>query len=76
MLSLLQCSKSCGNGIRKRVVACVANNIIVSDSKCDLALKPYHMESCSVFPCPFWRYGQWSEVWKVDFNFIDVLLHF
>lgn len=57
-------------------MACVENNIIVSDSKCDLALKPYHMESCSVFSCPFWRYGQWSEVWGVEFRFIDVLLYF
>lgn len=59
---VLQCSKSCGGGTRRRGAVCrKAAEAGGDESKCNqrdkLAVQP-----CNEFLCPQWKTGDWSEV--------------
>lgn len=50
---MLQCSVTCGNGIRTRIVECrnVVTSATVSEDFCNLHDKPSVTESCSLPRC-------------------------
>ena len=54
----LQCSVTCGSGLKKRTVECVGLN-----SRCNPNTKPRSTLTCNNIPCPRWRTGEWSRVW-------------
>lgn len=61
-LFVLQCSKSCGGGTRRRGAVCrKAGEAGGDESKCSqrdkLAIQP-----CNEFLCPQWKTSDWSEV--------------
>lgn len=63
----LQCSRTCGSGIRRRAVACFSmiTRKRLEDSACNVTLKPAGQEDCTVrecFPQARWRKGEWSKV--------------
>lgn len=65
-IEIAQCSKSCGTGIRRRDVICVAifqgESQIQHESNCDHT-KPHMSENCSDFACPAqWFTSDWTEV--------------
>uniref|UniRef100_A0A671Y0Q7 ADAM metallopeptidase with thrombospondin type 1 motif, 12 n=1 Tax=Sparus aurata TaxID=8175 RepID=A0A671Y0Q7_SPAAU len=51
-----QCSGSCGEGIRERLVYCPAPH------RCSTALRPNSTELCSLKPCTLWKADDWEEV--------------
>lgn len=59
---LLQCSKSCGGGSRRRGAACrKASEAGGDESKCSQREK-LTVQPCNEFLCPQWKTGDWSEV--------------
>lgn len=70
----LQCSKSCGRGLRKRSVFCRSTDpgakaVVVPDSMCRQHHKPKAQETCVLRRCPKnerlqWNPTQWGEVRK------------
>ena len=56
-----QCSLTCGQGIKRRVITCSLENGKANDL-CDRRTKPADREPCNVHPCPRWSVGNWSEV--------------
>ncbi|XP_072317058.1 A disintegrin and metalloproteinase with thrombospondin motifs 16 [Eucyclogobius newberryi] len=59
-----QCSRKCGNGLRKRAVLCASASIgsqshTVSDSLCIHLSKPSAQETCFIKRCPKQRKVQW-----------------
>lgn len=59
--SVLQCSKSCGVGTRRRGAVCRKAEAGGDDSKCSQRDKLI-MQPCNEFLCPQWKTGDWSEV--------------
>ncbi|EDS28372.1 papilin [Culex quinquefasciatus] len=57
------CSKSCGGGIRDRVVVCAeesnGSKNKVPDEACR-GVRPKSQEACNVQECPKWIVGEWS----------------
>lgn len=51
-----QCSGSCGEGIRERLVYCPEPH------RCSTTLKPNDTETCSLKPCTHWKTEDWEEV--------------
>ena len=63
-----QCSKTCGEGIKRRAVECVdmhGNKSI----QCDDGKKPLPQMTCNTDPCPIWNFGGWGQV------YIHTLIH-
>lgn len=59
---LLQCSKSCGGGTRRRGAVCrKAAEAGGDESKCSQRDK-LTVQPCNEFLCPQWKTGDWSEV--------------
>lgn len=59
---VLQCSKSCGGGTRRRGAVCrKAAEAGGDESKCSQRDK-LTVQSCNEFLCPQWKTGDWSEV--------------
>lgn len=58
---LLQCSSTCGDGLRTRDVTCVDSfGKKVEDTKCPKKSKPVSQESCSSKPCTkIWIHPKW-----------------
>ncbi|XP_066539063.1 A disintegrin and metalloproteinase with thrombospondin motifs 16 isoform X2 [Hoplias malabaricus] len=57
-----QCSRKCGKGVRKRMVACVSSatgSRVLPDSSCILLPKPLFQESCMLKRCQKQHKGQW-----------------
>ncbi|XP_051552292.1 A disintegrin and metalloproteinase with thrombospondin motifs 12-like [Myxocyprinus asiaticus] len=50
-----KCSKSCGQGLKKRLVYCPEYQ------RCNITLKPNSTESCSLQPCTSWTTETWSQ---------------
>ncbi len=66
---LLQCSATCGGGVKRRRVACgdetgssAGNASGSSLSACDWERRPPEHISCNTEPCPRWNFGRWGEV--------------
>ncbi|TRZ01016.1 hypothetical protein DNTS_018527 [Danionella cerebrum] len=61
-----ECSKSCGGGIKTRLVACQRpNGERFNDLSCEILDKPPDREQCNTQPCsinPHWSTEQWSSV--------------
>uniref|UniRef100_A0A8C2WRW2 ADAM metallopeptidase with thrombospondin type 1 motif, 12 n=1 Tax=Cyclopterus lumpus TaxID=8103 RepID=A0A8C2WRW2_CYCLU len=51
-----QCSGSCGEGVRERLVYCPEPH------RCSATLRPNGTESCSLKPCTHWMVEDWDEV--------------
>lgn len=59
---VLQCSKSCGGGTRRRGAVCrKAAEAGGDESKCSQRDK-MTVQPCNEFLCPQWKTGDWSEV--------------
>lgn len=59
---VLQCSKSCGGGTRRRGAVCrKAAEADGDESKCSQRDK-LTSQPCNEFLCPQWKTGDWSEV--------------
>ena len=56
-----QCSKTCGEGIKRRVVMCQDVNENQS-SQCDDEKRPQDQMTCNTDPCPIWNFGGWGQV--------------
>ena len=67
---LLQCSVTCGSGLKKRTVECVGLN-----SQCDPNTKPRSTLTCNNIPCPRWSTGEWSRVWRFISWLISAFRH-
>ncbi|CAM1298104.1 ADAMTS9 (predicted) [Pycnogonum litorale] len=61
--SWTKCSRSCGDGLKERYVACHdrGSNKRLPDNMCDASLKSPSQESCRDRPCGYWRTGEWSQ---------------
>lgn len=69
---LLQCTKSCGSGYRRRTLQCVdSHQQEVHEMYCVNQIRPPDIESCNVHACEFiWITGEWTQVRSKDaFNF-------
>ena len=53
----LQCSVTCGSGIKIRSVECSDKDI-----SCDAGTKPPTSERCELKECPRWITSPWEEV--------------
>ena len=53
----LQCSVTCGSGVKIRSVECSDKDI-----NCDARTKPASTERCDLRPCPRWIASPWEEV--------------
>ena len=63
---VLQCSKSCGGGTRRRGAVCrKAAEAGGDESKCSQRDK-LTVQPCNEFLCPQWKTGDWSEVSSVS----------
>lgn len=51
-----QCSGSCGEGMRERLVYCPAPH------RCNTALRPNSTEACELKPCAQWKAEDWEQV--------------
>ncbi|XP_053277786.1 A disintegrin and metalloproteinase with thrombospondin motifs 12 [Pleuronectes platessa] len=50
-----QCSGSCGEGIRERLVYCPEPH------RCSTTLRPNNTDTCSLKPCTHWKTEEWEE---------------
>ena len=65
MSSLLQCSCTCGGGIRVRpsVECTLPNGTVLEDSFCNADIRPQSQKVCNTYPCLYaWQAGNWSPV--------------
>ena len=59
------CSKTCGGGVKTRLVVCVRQDsptTVLNDYDCRKKAKPRSSRPCSVSSCPMWKLGSWSQV--------------
>ena len=75
---MLQCSATCGDGLRKRDVVCIKKLgdrlfTVVNHENCQSAEKPQASESCGPLPeCePQWFMTEWAQVRFVSFIVMD-----
>ena len=56
-----QCSKTCGEGNKRRIVECLdmEGN---SSEQCEERKKPQKYMICNTDPCPIWNFGGWGQV--------------
>ncbi|CAK6441992.1 unnamed protein product [Pipistrellus nathusii] len=54
-----ECSKSCGQGVQRRLVECRDLNGQPA-SECAKEVKPASARPCADLPCPHWQLGDWS----------------
>eukprot|EP00069_Balaena_mysticetus_P017244 bmy_10481T0 len=54
-----ECSKSCGQGVQRRLVECRDINGQPA-SECAKEVKPASTRPCADLPCPLWQLGDWS----------------
>ncbi|VDK44900.1 unnamed protein product [Anisakis simplex] len=55
------CSKTCGRGVRKRIVTCVNSELkSVSPNLCDSTKRPIDSHRCRMAHCPRWKTAKWS----------------
>ena len=57
----VQCSQTCGEGVKRRLVMCEDDENRPS-GKCDANKRPANETSCNVDPCPRWNFGRWGKV--------------
>lgn len=67
LMIILQCSRKCGNGIRKRNVECKSKEQqrTLEDSACAFKPKPFVQEDCKLREChpdAKWRKSTWGKV--------------
>ena len=63
LLIMLQCSATCGNGIRSRKVTCVnSSGEKIENSNCEAGDKPLEISPCNMGPCEGvdWFTSDWS----------------
>lgn len=49
----LQCTRSCGGGVRERKVACFDTDLnTYPEDQCGATSRPLSVESCNMQPCP------------------------
>lgn len=61
----IQCSASCGNGVKSRRVKCYSeqSNKLVPSYFCSTKKKPRRQKKCQIRHCPYkWVVDQWSQV--------------
>ena len=60
----VQCSVTCGRGLKTRTVACVDddNGQVVEDYQCVDRKKPRELAVCRRGLCPHWITSRWSQV--------------
>ncbi|KAI2648669.1 A disintegrin and metalloproteinase with thrombospondin motifs 9 [Labeo rohita] len=59
----VQCSASCGKGIKERQIVCVdQNRTQIEDDGCAHLTPPRTQKVCRAGPCPAWRAHQWRAV--------------
>lgn len=65
---ILQCSASCGRGVKSRKVSCVTGSgRPVPEENClHLSPKPSKQRRCRGGRCPKWKTGNWGEVGLPD----------
>ena len=64
-LIFLQCSRTCGEGLRLRYVGCFSlkySRVLNDESACDMTLRPPSAEACKIRECADWHTGDWGEV--------------
>ena len=65
-LYLLQCSATCGGGIKSRLVLCrLSSGRTLADTSCNTLSRPVDTRLCSTNPCPSrasWRTNPWNLV--------------
>lgn len=68
LISILQCSASCGRGFKSRKVSCVTRSgRPVPEEYCQHASsKPSERRRCRGGRCPKWKTGNWGEVGLSD----------
>lgn len=55
----LQCSKTCGEGVKRRIVQCIdTRGAHMSSYQCNRSQRPPNIQLCSSEPCP--REDQWN----------------
>lgn len=65
----LQCSVSCGTGIKERQIVCVdQNQTQIQDESCAHLIPPRTQKACRAGPCPAWRANQWTAVCDITCN--------
>ena len=67
LMVILQCSRKCGNGIRRRNVECKSTEQqrTLEDSACAFKTKPFVQEDCKLREChpdAKWRKSLWGKV--------------
>ncbi|XP_078076494.1 A disintegrin and metalloproteinase with thrombospondin motifs 12-like [Mustelus asterias] len=50
-----ECSRTCGDGIQKRLVHCM------EDRQCNVKVQPHSIMPCNAQPCTQWVAGTWNE---------------
>lgn len=58
----LQCSVTCGEGIREPAYACMVDTRTVSQDYCDPKQRPTMTKRCKERSCPVWETGEWERV--------------
>jgi len=58
---VLQCSRTCEDGVQMRRVAC-QDGLGAGSTECDPGDKPADNQTCNLGPCPRWNYGDWAAV--------------
>lgn len=73
----LQCSRTCGPGIKRRAVGCFSmiTRRLVDESACDAKLRPAVQENCILKECvpeTTWRKGEWGKV-SIPYSLLQIL---
>jgi len=58
---VLQCSRTCEDGVQMRHVAC-QDDLGTSSADCNPRDRPSDNRTCNMGPCPRWNHGDWAAV--------------
>ena len=58
---MLQCSKTCGGGYKRRQVVC-HDEFHRESTQCAAAKRPVDTFLCNTDACPIWQFGDWNQV--------------